>query len=412
MKLRDYQQLISDQACKILSNSKFVYLAMQVRTGKTLTSLSIANAVGAQNVLFVTKKKAMSSINDDCMLLKPNYDFWCVNYESLHKFDTSKIDFIILDEAHGMGAYPRPSQRAQVVRNSIGPSVKKVIFLSGTPTPESYSQMYHQMWVLGDDSPFAKYSNFYKWAKDYVDIKQKKINSLMINDYDRAYVEMVDNAMSPYTISFTQEEAGFESSVDEEVLYVPADKVILQIAEKLKKDSIVEGKDEVILADTGAKMMQKLHQLYSGTIIFESGKSQILSTAKADFIKNKFEKNRVAVFYKFKAEAEAIKQVYGDNITDDLAKFQDGLCNNFMVQIVTGREGVNLSAADFLIFYNIDFSATSYWQARDRMTTKQRTVNKVYWIFTSGGIEEKIYKVVNKKRTYTLSHFKKDFLNL
>jgi len=43
------------------------------------------------------------------------------------------------------------------------------------------------------------------------------------------------------------------------------------------------------------------------------------------------------------------------------------------------------------------------------MTTKSRTENKVYWIFTKGGIEEKIYKLVNKKKNYTLSHFKKNY---
>jgi hypothetical protein len=42
------------------------------------------------------------------------------------------------------------------------------------------------------------------------------------------------------------------------------------------------------------------------------------------------------------------------------------------MQIVAGREGVNLSTADALVFYNIDFSATSYWQARARLQTKDR----------------------------------------
>jgi SNF2 family DNA or RNA helicase len=82
----------------------------------------------------------------------------------------------------------------------------------------------------------------------------------------------------------------------------------------------------------------------------------------------------------------------------------------FLGQIQSVREGINLSTADYLIMYNIDFSATSYWQGRDRLSTKDRTKeNKVYWIFAENGIEDKIYNTVMNKRNYTLSHFNRDY---
>jgi len=46
------------------------------------------------------------------------------------------------------------------------------------------------------------------------------------------------------------------------------------------------------------------------------------------------------------------------------------------------------------------------------MTTKDRLRNEVYWVFSKGGIEREIYKAVVKKKDYTLSHFKKDLVNL
>jgi hypothetical protein len=78
------------------------------------------------------------------------------------------------------------------------------------------------------------------------------------------------------------------------------------------------------------------------------------------------------------------------------------------LQIVSGREGISLKNAKALVYYNIDFSATSYWQSRDRMTTQDRLENDVYWIFSKGGIEKDIYKSVTKKKDYTLRHFNKD----
>ena len=63
-------------------------------------------------------------------------------------------------------------------------------------------------------------------------------------------------------------------------------------------------------------------------------------------------------------------------------------------------------------YYNIDFSATSYWQSRDRMTTIDRLKSNVYWVFAKDGIEKEIYKAVCKKKDYTVRHFKKDLLTL
>ena len=46
------------------------------------------------------------------------------------------------------------------------------------------------------------------------------------------------------------------------------------------------------------------------------------------------------------------------------------------------------------------------------MTTKERLKNKVYWVFSKGGIEGKIYKAVVKKKDYTVNHFKRDLVSL
>ena len=275
--------------------------------------------------------------------------------------------------------------------------------MSGTPTPESYSQMYHQVYGI-PGNPFASYKNFYRFCDDYVKVVSRKINGLNINDYSNG-LETIIQAMEPYSISYTQEDSGFESVVEEEVLHVKMSDKTYALCDRLKKDLVIEGKEEVILADTAVKLMMKLHQLYSGTIKFESGNSMVIDTSKAEFIRNKFKGKKIGIFYKFKAELDAIKSIFCDDICEDLPTF-DTTDKSIALQIVSGREGVSLRNAEYLVFYNIDFSATSYWQARDRMTTKDRRYNKVYWIFSDKGIEKSIYKTVKSKKNFTLKHFK------
>jgi hypothetical protein len=293
--LRPYQQVIVEKTCKLLRDApRFAYLSMEVRTGKTLTALSALDcAGGVASVLFVTKKKAIEGIKKDYNALAPSYKCDFINYESLHKIVDICYDAIVFDEAHGMGAFPKPSLRAIEARRLVHHCDPYVIFLSGTPSPESYSQMYHQMWILGYRGPFAE-PTFYKWAHSYVKIWERMINGFRVHDYSNGIQEKIMAEVKPYMISYTQNEAGFTSKVNEHVLKVRMSNTTYMIADKLKRDLLFEGKDDLILADTPVKLMQKLHQIYSGTVILESGKSVVLDKTKAEFIKGRFAGKRIA----------------------------------------------------------------------------------------------------------------------
>jgi hypothetical protein len=184
--------------------------------------------------------------------------------------------------------------------------------------------------------------------------------------------------------------------------------ITYEVIRRLKKDLIVRnGQGQVILGDTGVKLMQKMHQLSSGTCKFEDGSSKVIDDSKAKFIQDKFKGEKIAIFYKFKAEWDALLQVFGaDYLTNSVEEF-DATDKNIALQIVSGREGVSLKNAKYLVYYNIDFSATSYWQSRDRMSTMDRLNNEVFWVFAKGGIEYDIYKTVQQKKDFTLAIFKK-----
>jgi hypothetical protein len=404
VEFRDYQLDIIDRGADIVRNHGFVYLAMEVRTGKTLTSLGIANKLKAKAVLFVTKKKAIGSIESDYAMLNPDFSITVINYESLHLVkDDMFWDLVILDEAHSMGAFPKPSQRAALVADVLRKYKPMVILLSGTPTPESYSQMYHQVYGI-KNNPFRQFANFYRFCDVYVKVRDKKVNGITLRDYTNGSQKIIDE-MRPYTINYTQQQAGFNAETTEHILEVEMMESTYKLIDRLRKDLVVEGKNEVILGDSSVKLMTKVHQLYSGTIKFESGNSMIVDKSKAEFIKQHFDGCKVGIFYKFKEELAALEQVFGDSLTTDLSVFEY-TDKSIALQILSGREGISLKKAEYLVYYNIDFSATSYWQSKDRMTTKDRLANDVYWVFAKGGIEYDIYKAVTKKKDYTINHFK------
>lgn len=446
--LRDYQIQNAELGFKVISEKGIVYLAMEVRTGKTATALQVAKLAGFRNVLFLTKKKAVKSIQQDYADFGYTFDITVINDESMHTA-TGDYDLIIHDEHHRFGAFPKPGFGTKSFKERF--SHLPMIFLSGTPHPESFSQIFHQFWV-SDRSPFKQFSNFYKWFKGmefvkttfdlgYGEVSNYSNNEESIYKYygfqlkkiakdDPLYIQkkseveadrsrdiaqmhrsnaVLMQVIEPYMVKFTQVQAGFCSEVKEHILNVRMKDVTYKIINKLKKDRVVQGNNEVILADTAVKVMTKVHQLSSGTIKFESGNSAVIDDSKAEFIRKRFKGHKIGIFYKFQEELQMLKSVFGSELCSDLETF-DSSDKNIALQIVSGREGISLKNADYLVYLNLDFSSLSYWQSRDRLTTMERKSNDVFWIFSEGGIEQRIYDAVVKKKNYTTSVFTKQFL--
>lgn len=418
MQLREYQQEIALMAYDLLKKHNIAYLSMQVRTGKTITALEAAHLYGAQRVLFLTKKKAISSIESDFEQTSYKYSLTVTNYEQLYKIKDS-FDLIICDEAHTLGQFPIPASRTANLKKLCRD--KPIIYLSGTPSPESYSQLYHQFYI-SSYSPFDEKS-FYVWAKVYVDIQKKYFFNREVNDYSHAIQDKIMEKCGHLFLSYTQEEAGFEQLVTEHIHHIKMSDKTYKVCRELKSKRVLIGKDkDVVEADTEVKLMQKLHQLYSGTVIYDESpvtkmSGALLDDSKILYIINNFKGKKMAIFYKFKQEETAIKaylQMHGYRAAFSPEDFNTSDANVvYLSQFVSGREGINLSKADCLICYNIDFSAVTYFQVRARLQTKDRKdPANVHWIFAHDGIEDKIYQAVSNKKNYTLSYFKNDLAKL
>jgi len=406
LKLRPYQEEISAKAVDILKSKKIVYLAMEVRTGKTITALSIAERYGAKNVLFLTKKKAVESgtILNDYNLLAPSYAITVINNESLRKV-TGVFDLLISDENHRNGSYPKPNLTTKEIKKRY--AHLPMIFLSGTPCIESTSQLYHQFFI-SNYSPFSEYKTFYKWAVRYVKEKYKYLYGKQIRDYSDAKTEDIMQVLNKYFIYYTQEQAGFESKVKENVVYYQEQKRITKLKEQLLADGIIKSKTDNIIADTPAGLMTKIHQIESGTVITESGAGYVIDKNKATFVRDYFKGKKIAIFYYYQKELELLKEVFGERLTTNLLEFETTE-KSFCIQQKTGSEAISLKQADALVYYNFGFSGKDFVQSRDRMTTKERAENNVYIILCKGGFNEKLYKVVSQKKRYNEAIFSRDY---
>lgn len=407
--LYDHQKEMVNKALPILKAHKIVMLAGEVRTGKTLAALTLANRLDPTKVLFVTKKKAIKSIQADYIALNPVYYLQVINYESLHKVYIDP-EIVIVDESHSVGAFPKPSKRYKDLKPIC--KGKYIILMSGTPSPESYSQLFHQF-NLSENSPWSQYANFYKWVNDgYVSKYKIKVNGYDINRYDRANKAKIDADIQKLIISVSQEQAGFTQFVDERFLTVPLTPEQQRIYTELENNGVSYLGDLFAVSANGGDLINKLCQVSSGTIILqdlaENQYYHTIAIVKAEFIKLTFHGKKIAIIYRYKQEFEILKKHFPYHTTSP-EEFNQLSDITFLGQVQSTREGVNLSSADAVVMYNLDFSATSYFQIRARMQTKDRSKPALlYWVFSDNGIEKMIYKAVSKKKNFTASYYKKE----
>ena len=277
--------------------------------------------------------------------------------------------------------------------------------MSATPSPESYSQLYHQF-TINKFHSWNQAKNFYHWAKFYVNKQVKYLYGREVPDYSDAKVDLVRRATDNYFITLSQTEAGIDQQITETVLYCDMSQRTDEFMTRLQRDKVIEVEGSAILADTAVKELQKCQQISSGSVKLEDGSVFIIDTSKGEFIRDYFKGQRIVVFYKFIGEKLILNSVF-DNWTESPDEFQSGASDVFLGQFVSAREGIRLDTADAIVFFNIDFSALSYFQAKNRIVSKERTKTAcLFWVFNRKGIEKQIYRVVTLKKNYTTEYYK------
>lgn len=406
MQLRPYQQIISQEWCEILTKHSIVFFACAMRTGKSVISMNTAALYGAKSVLFISKKKALSSIKKDYEDFWFTFDLTIINYESLHLIEWS-FDLVILDETHGsLSKFPKPSQTFKDIKKRF--SHLPMILLSGTALIESACKAFHTFGI-SDHSPFKQYRNFYEWFRIYGIPKTIYTSYGTAQSYAECKYDRIYGDIKHLLLTLSQEEAWFTTQITEHEVEVKMKSSTYSLVSKLIKDKVVIWKTNTILADTPVRLQLSIQQLFAWTIKLESWEAIIIDDSIAQAIRTRFNGVKIAIMTVFIKEVELIQSIFGDEVTTDLEEFNT-TWKSYVWNIISNREWVNLSKADALVFYNIPFSWTSFVQWRERLASKDRVENHVYFFYAEWWIQKQILEIVREKKNYSEKIFQNKFL--
>jgi hypothetical protein len=401
MELYKHQKQMINEATPILEKFNLVYIAAETRTGKTLATIFLLKDK-YKSILVVTKKKAISSWNSDLKLANAK-NFIVTNYESVHKVPDIDYDVIVLDESHSIGAYPKPSQRAKNIK--LIAKGKRIVYLSATPSAETYSQIYHQLWV-SSYSPFNEV-NFYKWYKNHGEDDSFIFQGRTVRKYKAAYGDLIMSKINHLIVRMTKQLANFDVLVEEKIHLVDAAPGYVEGIKVFEKHRVLRINDYKVTAETPPDTVSKSHQLSGGTLKINDEVSVITSTHKVDYIlRNLCNDKKIVVLCNYIKERQLLLSMLPSS-TDSVEKFKSEDYKFFVGHVKTYSEGVDFSYADSMIIYSLNFSATTYLQSRERLANKKRVKPiVVHYLFTKEGIDSYIYEAVSNKMNFTSRYYR------
>lgn len=390
-----------NEAKPILEKFNLVYVAAETRTGKSLATIFLLKD-DYKKILVVTKKKAIPSWKSDFKLAEvKNFDV--INYESIHKINDNSYDVIVLDESHSIGSFPKPSKRAEQLKEfAVG---KRIVYLSATPSAETYSQIFHQLWV-SSFTPF-KEKSFYQWYRKYGEDDSILINGMFIKQYKKSDGGLIMNEINHLFVSMTKQKANFEVLVNEKIHQVEMERHLLSALNYFYRHRVLNIGEYEIVSESAASTLNKLHQMTGGTIKVNNDVSLLISDHKVKYIHEHLSNdNKIVILCNYIKERDLLLNSL-DNSIDDVEQFKNEDYKYFIGHIKTFSEGVDFSYADSMIIYSLNFSATTYLQSRERLANKKRTKPIfVHYLFSKDSIDEHIYQAVSNKMNFTNSYYR------
>jgi len=320
--------------------------------------------------------------------------------------------------------------QSQPKTSTIWKNVKKftdrkfIIYASGTPTAEGYGGLYHMM-SLSSWSPFREFKRFTHWFQYYGVPEKIYLGTIEVNSYKKTKIKKIKKAIKHLVVTLTRKDTGHKHEVKDIYLDVPPNREQLKLTRAISKDRVITKKGMTILADTGSKYLQKLHQIAGGVAVnaepkpipnpdfkpvskkhFKSfTKDEVIAYEKSKFllipqtyflkkeppkvkyIKDNFDVDNTIILSFYKHEQEYLSKIFPH--TGSVTKLSTG---------------VDLSHYKTMVVYSMSFSASNYEQVRGRlMNVNRKTPMTCNYLIT--GIDDYVLEAVKNKNNFTASWY-------
>ena len=312
-----------------------------------------------------------------------------------------KWDFntVIVDELSSFKS--NKSLRFKKLRK-VRPRIKRIIGLTGTPTPNGYEDLWPQIYLLDRGE---------RLGKTLTEFRRRYFDTLYRPGYNEYKLKAgakdeIDNAIKDICISMKAKDY---LKLKEPLFInrrVKLDKKEFNLYKQLEREAVLEIDGKDITALNAAAVTNKLLQLANGAVYTEDREVIEIHNKKLEVLEELIDEangESVLVFYNFQHDKDRILKKFKEaRILDtnrDVKDWNAGKIKILLAHPASAGHGLNLQAGGHIvIWFGLNWSLELYQQANARLNRQGQTETvRIYHIITENTVDEEVLKVLNGK---------------
>ena len=406
-------------------------------TGKTLSSIVLADRLEAKRILVLTTKAAMVSVwkneidkwtfNTHTVVpigsgrfrrasLTKSYSpytptFYVINYEFAWRVEellsTIPFDLVIADECHKLQSH---SGRSSTILAMACRNIKYKLAMTGTLMEDKVTQVYGQVRFLDSkiyrNKPVSTIFGRYTEFRNQFEVT-KTLPSRAVIVVGSKNLGRLAETIAPFTCRLDSSTVLDLPDYLDIYRYVDIDKPTLNMYEDMRKHKITETDRGTLVVDNKLTQFIRLQEIVLGHYrdgnLFADPMLEQLHSLIGE-IGNK----PIVIYVKFVRDVQRISDILDNKVcyltgsVNELADWKAGKYNILIANIAAGSESVDLTRARYVIYYSKSFSRTQYIQSRYRVYRPPAKDKITYYhIVARNTIVEYIEEALAKKAKVT-----------
>lgn len=420
----------------IIAN-RYAFLTVDMGLGKTVTTLTaiqelIEDYLEATRVLVIAPKSvAENTWTGECAkwdhlahlrvsvvmgteaqrikALEADADIYVINRDNTqwlteHLGRDWNFDTVVIDES---SSFKNPQARRFKALRKVRPRIRRMILLTGTPSPNGHMDLWAQMWLIDMGQRLGRTLGAFRTRY----FKPGRFNGHVVYDWilQQGAADAISKKIQDVTVSLKAEDWLEVPDLIESDIRIALSPTESKAYRDFERDQLMslDGKD--IEAVTAAALANKLLQFTGGAMYDTEHGWHTTNDAKLraleDIIENAGEEP-VLVFYQFKHELarllerfKALQPVIFSGEPDTLKAWNAGQIRLLLCQPASVQYGLNMqNGGHIIVWYTPTWNLEQYQQANARLHRQgQERPVLCYRLICEGTIDNRVIAAVSAK---------------
>lgn len=313
------------------------------------------------------------------------------------------FDMIVIDE---LSSFKSPKAKRFKALRKVRPKSKRVVGLTGTPTPNGLIDLWPQIYLLDQGQRLGKTITSYREV--YFEPDRRNQTTIFSYKPKKGSEKVIQEKLSDICVSMKAEDYLELPEKINNFIPVHLPKAVLEQYKNLEKDLLISLCDSDIVAGNAAVLTNKLLQMANGAIYDENGEVVNVHDEKLRALDDVIEaanEKPILVFYNFKHDLKRLcahlhkHKVRVLKTSKDIKDWNEGKIPILLVHPASAGHGLNLQAGgNIIVWFGLTWSLELYQQANGRLHRQGQLNNVIiHHLIAKGTVDEDVMKALERK---------------